>query len=78
MNDTWRELTKIPQMTLKNEDGWEYRCTGYSDNVCVEYWEPVGDDNKMTKRSGFSVPSFCAEKLFSELADMAKQIKDFE
>lgn len=68
--EDWKKLTKINSVIMKNSDGWEYRCTAYADIIEVDYWERI--DNKMEKHSSFSIPTFCAEQLFTELAELAK------
>ena len=74
MSEEWKELSKIPGFTMKNNDGWGYRCEGFSDIIEVTYFEKAGKE--VIDRSSFNVPTFCAEQLFTELAKLAKDAKE--
>ena len=72
--EDWKKLAKIPQVTLKGADDWEYRCTGYEDIISVEYWDKR--EGQMVKNHVFTIPTFCAEQLCNELAALAKTAQD--
>ena len=61
-----KKLSKVPSVILIDENG-KYECYAYEDVLEISFFEDYLDGEGMQKRTIFTIPTYCARQVLSEM-----------